>query len=105
MEMWQAVAQTMAGLTTGNNVDAVFGTPEPTGAQVLIPVAERMHSVAADGRDRMRERPIAHLIVSEDGTRVAPICDTRKLTIAGGLLALWTAGWATLVWKLLHDRR
>ena len=109
----QSVEKIMSRLVDTAKVDAVFGQPVERGNAIVIPCSEVSvgfgfgvgggpvdekgnqagGGVGAGGG--ARGRPIAAIVVTQDGVRVEPIMDLTKVALAG-----MTTGTFMLIWLL-----
>ncbi len=109
----QSVEKVMSRLFDTARVDAVFGQPVERGNATVItcsevsvgfgfgsgggPVNEKGNQVGggAGAGGGARGRPIAAIVITQDGVRVEPIMDLTKVALAG-----MTTGAFMLVWLL-----
>jgi uncharacterized spore protein YtfJ len=109
----QSVEKVMSRLFDTARVDAVFGQPVERGNATVIacsevsvgfgfgsgggPVDEKGNQVGggAGAGGSARGRPIAAIVITQDGVRVEPIMDLTKVALAG-----MTTGAFMLVWLL-----
>ncbi len=113
----QTLLDSFADLRKKANVNACFGKPVTAEGRTVIPVAEVAygfglgvgHGPVAEeeapeeeapekaegggGGGGVKARPIAVVEVTPEGTRVEPIIDEQKVTLAGTLLIGWAVFW------------
>ena len=108
----QNLLDSLADLREKANVNAVFGEPVTAEGRIIIPVAkvaycfgmEVGHETVAGGETAEEDtedvggsggggavlaRPLAVIEVTPEGTRVEPIVDEQKVTLAATLLTGW----------------
>ena len=107
----QAIEQVMSQLVASSNVNAVFGAPVEREGTVVIPCAEvalgmgmgtGSGPVDAQGNSTgggggggggSHGRPIAAIVITNEGVRVEPIMDMTKIALAGlstgAFILLW----------------
>lgn len=108
-----AVENVMGRLIDTARVDAVFGQPVERGNATVIPCSEmsvgfgfgfgggpadekgNQAGGGAGAGGSARGRPIAAIVVTQDGVRVEPIMDLTKIALAG-----MTTGTFMLLWFL-----
>lgn len=95
------VVQTLNRLTDTARADAVFGHPEEHNGNIVIPCSEVMSGLgigfgsgptSEDGKETRgggagggggsSARPVAAIVISQDGVRVQPIVDVTKIALA-----------------------
>jgi uncharacterized spore protein YtfJ len=115
MNLGKTLLERLGGTPEHPDVNAVLGTPETVGEITVVPITEMIvgfgtgiDSETPDpeeaGGGRTRTRPIATIEVGPEGTRVHPIVDTQRVTLAGILLSVWVLGWIGLVLQTLLGR-
>jgi uncharacterized spore protein YtfJ len=107
------------------SVSAVFGEPVTVDDKIVIPVARVSYGFGfgfGEGTDRDAEKldmgsgcgagggagaePIALIEITPERTRVEPIIDEQKISLAGILLAAWSVFWAArAVMHIFGNRR
>ena len=106
-----SVEQVLGQLANSARVDAVFGQPVERAGTIIIPCAEiavglgmgtgsgpmdehgRPTGSGGGGGGGSRGRPIAVIVMSNDGVRVEPVLDLTRI-----VLATFTTGAFMLVW-------
>ena len=106
-----SVEQVLGQLANSARVDAVFGQPVERAGTIIIPCAEiavglgmgtgsgpmdehgRPVGSGGGGGGGSRGRPIAVIVMSNDGVRVEPVLDLTRI-----VLATFTTGAFMLVW-------
>lgn len=108
------------------DVNAVLGEPETVGETTIVPVTEILLGFsggtgpasgddlaagdrsdpdhATRGGGYAHTRPLATIEVGPGGTRVHPIVDTQRVTLAAVLLSFWVVGWIALALDALFNR-
>ena len=103
--------QALSKLVLTANADAVFGEPVVNGDTTVIPCSEVVIGVGmgsgggpldengnqtgsgSGGGGGARSRPVAAIIITQDGVRVEPILDLTKIVLAslttGAFILLW----------------
>jgi uncharacterized spore protein YtfJ len=103
--------QALSKLVLTASVDAVFGEPVVNGNTTVIPCSEVVMGMGmgsgagpvdengnqtgsgSGGGGGARSRPIAAIVITEDGVRVEPILDLTKIVLAslttGAFILLW----------------
>ncbi len=110
------------------SVDAVFGAPIESNGKTVIPIAsatygfglgigvsessapadsEESNSSGGGGGGGYLVRPMAVVVIDQDGVRIDPILNEGRIALAGILMGAWTVFWlgrVLLRWMSAKDK-
>lgn len=121
----EEIVDAMTRISEKASVREVVGEPTVAGGRTVIPLARISHTYGfgygrgpqqpgangeheapggGGGGGRAATRPVAIVEVTPQGTRVTPVIDVTRTTIAGIALAAWCVFWITATVRRLARR-
>jgi uncharacterized spore protein YtfJ len=119
----EEITEALAGARESASVRQVVGEATVAGGRTIIPLARISNAYGfgygtgpqrageegaaprgGGGGGRAAARPVAIVEVTPNGTRVTPVLDVTRTTIAGIALAAWTVFWVAATVRRLARR-